>query len=105
MSRPHARQLFDPEEHPLAGADESAGYDGRRPPRPGCSSIGALYGQVEGALATAFPRNRQLWVRGEINTLSDQAGRSGHCYFDLVDPDQDGRRFVAAGTGTGLFPP
>jgi exodeoxyribonuclease VII large subunit len=54
-------------------------------------SIGDLYGEVEGALKKAFPRQRQLWVRGEIQTLSDQAGRSGHCYFDLVDPDERSR--------------
>ena len=35
-------------------------------------SIGALYDEVEAALASAFPRNRQLWVRGEIHSLSDQ---------------------------------
>jgi exodeoxyribonuclease VII large subunit len=29
-------------------------------------------------------------VRGEIQSFSDQAGRSGHCYLDLVDPDEGG---------------
>jgi exodeoxyribonuclease VII large subunit len=82
-----ARQLFDPESPPLDPSAELAeGAD-----RPGMVSIGDLYQQVEGALAAAFPRNRQLWVRGEIHTLSDQSDRSGHCYLDLIDPDEDGR--------------
>lgn len=62
------------------------------PGGPDVLSIAALYGEVEGALARAFPRARQLWVRGEIQTISDQHGRSGHCYVDLVDPDAAGDR-------------
>lgn len=46
-------------------------------------SIAALYGRVQGALARAFPRGRPLWVRGEIQSVSD---RTGHCYIELVDP-------------------
>jgi len=46
-------------------------------------SIAALYGRVQGALARALPRARPLWVRGEIQSVSD---RTGHCYIDLVDP-------------------
>lgn len=46
-------------------------------------SIAALYGRVQGALARALPRGRPLWVRGEIQSVSD---RTGHCYIDLVDP-------------------
>jgi exodeoxyribonuclease VII large subunit len=82
-----AHQLFDPEAPPQSPSGEA-------PPeaeRPGVLSIGDLYGEVEGALAAAFPRQRKLWVRGEIQTLSDQAGRSGHCYLDLVDPDERSR--------------
>ena len=82
-----AGQLFDPEaappEQPETATPEVVG--------PDVLSIGALYDQVEGALASAFPRRRQLWVRGEIQTFSDQAGRSGHCYLDLIDPDEGGR--------------
>jgi exodeoxyribonuclease VII large subunit len=81
-----ARQLFDPESPPVNPSQE---------PEPEADrdtmSIGDLYTQVEGALTSSFPRNRPLWVRGEIHTISDQTGRSGHCYFDLVDPDEDGR--------------
>lgn len=47
-------------------------------------SIAALYGRVQGALARALPRARPIWVRGEIQSVSD---RTGHCYIDLVDPD------------------
>lgn len=54
---------------------------------PQALSIAQLYDQVEGALVRAFPRGRHLWVRGEIQSLSDQAGKTGHCYIDLVDPD------------------
>src|SRR6202021_3164681 len=47
-------------------------------------SISALDDRVEVALARAFPKRRSMWVRGEIQSISD---RTGHCYMDLVDPD------------------
>jgi exodeoxyribonuclease VII large subunit len=90
------RQLFDPEAPPLAKAIGSVGeqdggrdggQDGAGAP-PDALSIGEVYERVEGALAQAFPRNRPLWVRGEISHLSDH--RSGHLYLDLVEPE-DGR--------------
>ena len=52
-------------------------------------SIAQLYGRVDEALATAFPPRQPLWVRGEVQTLSD---RTGHCYIDLIDPDSAGDR-------------
>jgi exodeoxyribonuclease VII large subunit len=52
--------------------------------RPDALTIGELYNAVEGALARAFPRGGQLWVRGEVQSITD---RTGHCYIDLVDPD------------------
>ena len=58
--------------------------------RRGVHSIGGLYEQVEGALNQAFPRNRHLWVRGEIQHVSDH--RTGHLFLDLVDPEDDGSR-------------
>jgi len=58
----------------------------------GVLSIAELYGEVEGALALVFPRTRQLWVRGELQSVSDQHGRTGHCYLDLVDPETAGER-------------
>jgi exodeoxyribonuclease VII large subunit len=51
---------------------------------PDIVSIAELYNRVDRALAEAFPRNRSVWVRGEVQTCSD---RTGHCYVDLVDPD------------------
>lgn len=76
-----ARQLFDPEAlPPVAGPEPNA--------RPGVLSIGGLYEKVDGALTQAFPRNRHVWVRGEIAHLSDH--RSGHLYLNLVDPEEDG---------------
>ena len=50
-------------------------------------SIADLYDEVQGALERAFPRRRALWVRGEIQHVSDQRAGRGHCYIDLVDPD------------------
>jgi hypothetical protein len=52
-------------------------------------SIAELYDEVEGALVRTFPRTRALWVRGEVQSLSD---RTGHCYMDLVDPESAGAR-------------
>jgi len=78
-----ARQLFDPDPSNREAEPDTAVPDSHGDPL----SIGALYDQVEDALSRAFPRTRQLWVRGEIQSFSDQSGRSGHCYLDLVDPD------------------
>ncbi len=50
-------------------------------------SIADLYDEVQGALERVFPRRRALWVRGEIQSVSDQRQGRGHCYIDLVDPD------------------
>ncbi|HUZ08950.1 MAG TPA: exodeoxyribonuclease VII large subunit [Acidimicrobiales bacterium] len=54
-------------------------------------SIAEVYDEVEVALARVFPRGRSLWVRGEIQNVSDQA-RSGHCFIDLIDPESAGER-------------
>ena len=54
-------------------------------------SIAEIYDEVELALARAFPRGRSLWVRGEIQNVSEQA-RSGHCFIDLVDHESAGER-------------
>jgi exodeoxyribonuclease VII large subunit len=84
-----ARQLFDPESPPLVGRPDGSGaFDPQlhRDTHPDVLSVGALYDEVETAITRAFPRNRRLWVRGEIAKLSDH--RSGHLYMDLVDPDE-----------------
>ncbi len=87
-----ARQLFDPEALPDdAGPESAAGPDAADPEdRRGVHSIGGLYDQVERALNQVFPRNRHLWVKGEIQHVSDH--RSGHLYMSLVDPEDDGAR-------------
>ena len=51
---------------------------------PQALTVAALYRQVQAAMTAAFPRSHQLWVRGEIQSITD---RTGHCYMDLVDPD------------------
>ncbi len=86
------RQLFDPEAPPEDAASDlrtvSGGDEGGD--RRGVHSIGGVYDQVEGALNQAFPRNRHLWVRGEIRQVSDH--RSGHLYMSLVDPEDESPR-------------
>ncbi len=52
-------------------------------------SIAQLYARVDRALLGEFPPRQPLWVRGEVQTISD---RTGHCYIDLVDPDSAGDR-------------
>jgi exodeoxyribonuclease VII large subunit len=47
-------------------------------------SIAQLYARVDRALIAEFPPREPLWVRGEVQTISD---RTGHCYIDLVDPE------------------
>jgi exodeoxyribonuclease VII large subunit len=59
---------------------------------PDALSIADLYDEVEGAIARVFPRRRSLWVRGEIQHISDQRGGRGHCYLDLVDPESARQR-------------
>ncbi len=59
-------------------------------------SIAQLYGEIEAALSAAFPRSRRVWVRGEIQSASDQTGKSGHCYLDLIDPENSGTRGAPA---------
>jgi exodeoxyribonuclease VII large subunit len=54
-------------------------------------SIAQLYARVDRALSEEFPRRQAVWVRGEVQTISD---RTGHCYLDLVDPDSPGGRQV-----------
>jgi exodeoxyribonuclease VII large subunit len=86
---------------PEEGAAEAGSPEGGAEERSGVLSIGGLYDEVEAALAQSFPRRRHLWVRGEIQHLSDH--RSGHLYLDLIDPEEEvgsgGRRGRGAGRG------
>ncbi len=79
----------------MGGEGDGAGVEGTAEERAGVLSIGGLYDEVEAALAQSFPRRRHLWVRGEIQHLSDH--RSGHLYLDLVDPEEDSGRGGARG--------
>jgi exodeoxyribonuclease VII large subunit len=83
------RQLFDPEAPPEDAAPARRTASGGAEPedRRGVHSIGGVYEQVEGALNQAFPRNRHLWVRGEVQHVSDH--RSGHLFMSLIDPEDD----------------
>jgi len=65
-----------------APLDAGAGY-------AGAVGIAELYDEVDAAIGTAFPRARAIWVRGEVQSLSD---RTGHCYIDLVDPERGDQR-------------
>ncbi|MHB8263957.1 MAG: exodeoxyribonuclease VII large subunit [Acidimicrobiales bacterium] len=51
------------------------------------ATVSSLYGSLHHVLTQAFPRNRELWVQGEIQKVNDYFHKSGHCYMDLVDPD------------------
>lgn len=48
-------------------------------------TVSALLGEVRRVIGEAFPSATGVWVRGEIQRVTDH--RSGHCYIDLVDPD------------------
>ncbi|MGH9920832.1 MAG: exodeoxyribonuclease VII large subunit [Nitrososphaerales archaeon] len=66
-------------------AEQEARLPGLLPgERSDAVSIATLYSRVQAALGRAFSRGRPLWVRGEIQSISD---RTGHCYIELVDPD------------------
>jgi hypothetical protein len=81
-SIPGLRRWTPPPEHRAATGPYPVSEAGRR---HGVLSIGSFYDEVESALSSAFPRNRHVWVRGEVHHhLSDH--RSGHLYLDLVDP-------------------
>jgi exodeoxyribonuclease VII large subunit len=92
------RRLFDPEESAAGDSSET----GAGEERAGVLSIGGLYDEVEAALAQSFPRRRHLWVRGEIQHLSDH--RSGHLYLDLVDPEEETVRGGGRGRARGGEP-
>jgi exodeoxyribonuclease VII large subunit len=71
-------------------ADDGARLPGLLPgERSDAVSIAALYGRVQAVLGRVFSRGQPLWVRGEIQSISD---RTGHCYMDLVDPESKGGR-------------
>jgi len=48
-------------------------------------SVGTVLGEVRDAIAAAFPPRRRVWIRGEIQKITES--QRGHCYIDLIDPD------------------
>jgi len=49
-------------------------------------SVGELYTDLEDVFAAAF--GYETWIHGEIRNYF--LARSGHAYFDLIDPDHEG---------------
>lgn len=50
--------------------------------------VGDVLAQVKAAIAVVFPPRRRVWVRGEIQKITES--QRGHCYIDLVDQDAGG---------------
>ncbi len=57
----------------------------RAPSEPMTFTVAELANRIKQVLSDAF--GDELWVEGEIRNLS--RARSGHMYFDLVEPDSD----------------
>ena len=55
-------------------------------------SISELSTLLKEGLETLFPE--QFWVEGQISNL--KTSRPGHCYFDLVEPNDEPGRAPAA---------
>jgi exodeoxyribonuclease VII large subunit len=51
-------------------------------------TVTEFYAEVDAVLKKAFPRNRAIWVRAEIQSINE--ARTGHCYVNLVDPTDSG---------------
>ena len=50
--------------------------------------VGEVLAQVKEAIAAVFPPRRRVWVRGEIQKITES--QRGHCYIDLADHDAGG---------------
>jgi exodeoxyribonuclease VII large subunit len=61
---------------------------------PPALSISQLYDRVDAALAETFGVRSSCWVEGEISKLTTA---NGHCYLDLVDPDDRSPRPAVLG--------
>jgi exodeoxyribonuclease VII large subunit len=62
-------------------------------------SVEELSHLMKDGLATLFPED--LWVEGQVSNFHD--ARSGHAYFDLVEPSAVPGRAVAAKLSVALF--
>ncbi len=62
-------------------------------------SVQDLAHLLQDGLATLFPEH--LWIEGQVSNFHD--ARSGHAYFDLVEPSEVPGRAVAAKLSVALF--
>ena len=62
-------------------------------------TVGDLGHLLKDSLGTLFPE--RLWVEGQVSNFHD--ARSGHAYFDLVEPSDVPGRAVAAKFSVALF--
>ena len=62
-------------------------------------SVQDLAHLLRDGLATLFPEH--LWIEGQVSNFHD--ARSGHAYFDLVEPSEIPGRAVAARLSVALF--
>ncbi len=62
-------------------------------------SVEDLAHLLQDGLATLFPEH--LWIEGQVSNFHD--ARSGHAYFDLVEPSEVPGRAVAARLSVALF--
>ncbi len=53
-------------------------------------TVSEFYRRVDGAITAAFPSGLDLWVQGEIHSVADYSGKSGHLYMDVIDPGVSG---------------
>ena len=62
-------------------------------------SVQDLAHLLRDGLATLFPEH--LWIEGQVSNFHD--ARSGHAYFDLVEPSEVPGQAVAARLSVALF--
>ncbi|MEO2196417.1 MAG: exodeoxyribonuclease VII large subunit, partial [bacterium] len=62
-------------------------------------TVGQLGKLLKEGLSALFPGD--LWIEGQVSGFHD--ARSGHAYFDLVEPSDEPGRAVAAKLSVALF--
>jgi len=66
---------------------------------PAVMTVGQLGEFLKEGLSALFPDD--LWVEGQVSNFHD--ARSGHAYFDLIEPSDEPGRTVAARLNVALF--
>lgn len=66
---------------------------------PAVMTVGQLGEFLKEGLSALFPGD--LWVEGQVSNFHD--ARSGHAYFDLIEPSDEPGRTVAARLNVALF--